>query len=330
MADLTPGSRRRDRGQIILIAAFIIAASFVVLALIVNSAIFTENLATRDDVAGSQDALEHRNEVTRSVGTIVTRVNQDNSLGTAEAKDTVPEISLQGGLQQSSLGRVVDVEFAGEQPGEKIAQDIERNFTSNESVPGPAPDWTLAKDVNRTRNVQFNLTEFDNTTLTDITVTLLINDSDDEWEMTIVRELVGGTLENAVELEVDPPNASPESCERTFGEYVTIDVTGGTFDGEPCHALTQLTDGTDMWLGTDVEDPHDIQFTGDIETVVGTYSMIVSNNSVSGSSPRYVDDPEAGPYTEDAVYSLDVSYSYYTAAVGYESEIRVAPGEVPP
>jgi len=255
-------------------------------------------------------------------------VNRDNSLDTAEAKDTVPDVSLQGGLQQSSFGRVVDVEFASQRLGEKIAQDVERNLTSNESVLGA--DWTLAKDVDRTRNVRFNITEFDNTTLTDVTVTLLINDSDDEWEMSIVRELVGGTLEDEVELEVDPPNAGPESCERTFDEHVTIDVTGGTFDGEPCYALTQLTDGTDTWLGTDVEDPHDVQFTGDLEKVIGTYSMILSNNSVSSSDPRYADDQAMGPYTEDAVYSLNVSYSYYTAEVGYESEIRVAPGEVPP
>jgi len=58
--------------------------------------------------------------------------------------------------------------------------------------------------------------------------------------------------------------------------------------------------------------------------------MILSNNSVSSSDPRYADDQAMGPYTEDAVYSLNVSYSYYTAEVGYESEIRVAPGEVPP
>lgn len=317
MADLTPD--HRDRGQILLIAALIIAASFVVLALVVNSAIFTENLATRDDVAGSQDALEYRHEVVQSVGAIVTTVNRDNSLPRAEARNTVQDIGLQGGLQQSALGRVVDVAATGQTNGTKIAQDVERNFTSNESVFVTAQDWTLATDVDRTRNVQFNITDL----TVNSTFTIFVNDSDDEWELLIRR---GGG--NDIEAAVDPPNASAQSCERTFGGSVTIDVTGGTFDGEPCYALSQLTNGTEMWLGTDVEDPYDIRFAGDLEEISGTYSMIV--DGTTGDASNFATDPEVGPYTRAAVYSLALSYSYYTSGVGYESEIRVAPGEVPP
>ena len=43
-----------SRGQIILVAALAIAVTFVALALIVNTVIFTENLATRETVDGQQ------------------------------------------------------------------------------------------------------------------------------------------------------------------------------------------------------------------------------------------------------------------------------------
>ena len=47
MADL-----KGERGQILLIAAFALAVIFIALGLVVNGAIFTENLASQGDASG--------------------------------------------------------------------------------------------------------------------------------------------------------------------------------------------------------------------------------------------------------------------------------------
>jgi len=67
-----------DRGQIILIAALALAVTFIGLALVVNSAIYTQNLASRGEVAGSNDALEMRAMVETNVGQGVTAANRYN------------------------------------------------------------------------------------------------------------------------------------------------------------------------------------------------------------------------------------------------------------
>ena len=67
--------RDDDRGQIILVAAFAIAVIFVSLALIVNSAIFTENLASRGETAGSDGALSMRAMVETNVGDSMEAIN---------------------------------------------------------------------------------------------------------------------------------------------------------------------------------------------------------------------------------------------------------------
>ena len=164
MADLSPGSRREgERGQLLLIGAFIIAVSFVVLALVVNSAIFTENLATRDEVAGSGDALEYRQEVTQSGGDVLTEINQNNSIDTSDQDDKLEEnlgyINTQGGLQQSAQGRIVEIENGSVviETGIKVAQDTSRPFSNTSATsdfPAVVTDWVVVEDVETTRNLR--------------------------------------------------------------------------------------------------------------------------------------------------------------------------------
>jgi len=340
VADLIPGSRREgERGQLLLIGAFIIAVSFVVLALVVNSAIFTENLATRDEVAGSGDALEYRQEVARSGGDVVTEINQNNSIATSDQEDKLEinlgHINTQSGLQQSAQGRIIEVENGSivTESGIKVAQDTSRSF-SNTSATSDFPvlvdDWVVVENVENTRNLRMNITDL--SLLVSPTnpqpFELEIENSSASWNMTIayndVTDLVTVTVES-------PTHGSPEECTRTATDFITIDVTRGTVGGEPCHALSRTTDGTPMWFGLDGE--YDIKF-NNYDNIEGTYSFIIDDGDFDdenfgdgGSNP---DDDDHDPYFRDAIYNVTVPFNYYTEDVGYETEIRIAPGEVPP
>jgi hypothetical protein len=316
VADLTP-DRGGERGQLLLIAAFIIATSFVVLALVVNSAIFTENLATRDDVAGSQDALQHRHEIEQSVGAVVEEINQDNSLSASDADEEIEAIARQGGVQQAARGRVVDVELDSIDPGTKIAQDSVGNFSN---TTGSVPDWTVAEDVTHTRNFQINLTDYSELQGPTNAFRVVVNGSnDDEWIVTIAE-----SGSNDVEILVDRPGLPTQTCTREFDDFLRIDITDAMVGETPCPALDRNSSGTPLWFGSGVDAPYRIDFRNPGE-IAGTYSLIVDD----GADPHnfLAIDP---PYSTNAIYNLTVAYTYYTTNVGYETAIRVAPGEVPP
>lgn len=314
MADLIPDD---ERGQLILLAAFVLAISFVILALVVNSAIFTENLATRGDVPGSQDALEYRDEVEKSVGSVLMTVNQDND---EEWRDeNIETIAIRGGFDQSALGRVVSISKAREDGGIKFAQDnANRNFT-NKSF--SQEDWTLATDVDKTRNVQFEITDPAAGT-GPFRFVLNQSDEDTRWIMEISEN--GGE----VEVTVDPPAQDERTCTDSYTDSFTIDVTAGTVDGVPCPALSRTSEGQRMWLGTGIDGDYDIEFENG-DAVEGTYSFITDAGAVPESA-NFGTAPDEPYVDNDAIYSLTVDYEFYTPSVGYETDIRVAPGEVPP
>lgn len=60
MADVTVS--RRDRGQMLLVGAFALSLVFVALALLLNSAIYTENLTTRSSGDDTQETVEFSRE----------------------------------------------------------------------------------------------------------------------------------------------------------------------------------------------------------------------------------------------------------------------------
>jgi hypothetical protein len=331
VADLIPrpSGRGGERGQLLLIAAFIVAVSFVALALVVNSAIFTENLATRDDVAGSEDALEHRHEVEQSVEETINEINQNNTIlddySTANldtpVRENVERIARQTGLQQSAQGRVVDIEYLGWVQGIKVAQDDQRTFT-NESG---EQDWLVMDTVSDTRRMRFNLTTPPSVDLTSSPFEMDVYDGVNEWSLRIAEDSV---ISGDVVVEVDRPGEPPETCTSEFDGFLVIDVTAGTIGGEPCHALTRLTDGTPMWFASGVGPGYEIEFNNG-HRIEGTYSFVVDAGALEGDS-RNFGSPGSGPYTKDAVYSATVLYQYHTEDVGYETPVQVVPGRLPP
>lgn len=328
MAHLRGTGERTDRGQIILVAAFILAIAFVVLAVVVNSAIFTENLSTRDEVAGSHDALENRAEVEASLERLIETVNRNHSLDNSDAEESVSDINDQLAYDQSSLGRVIDVEHvAPPEEGNRIAQDnASRNFTNNESE----SDWTLASDVESTRNFVFNITDLDG-------FSVLANDTTDpniEWRMNVhgdINDEITVELDSEFEIDdngVQTPVELNEDCTRNVDGTFTIDITSATVAGEPCHAIYKLQDtGAPLWFGAGL-DEYDIEFENG-DDVRGTYSLVVDDDSQIDTTQ--FGDPTEFPYVQEGIiYSMTVNYAYYTPVVGYETHVEAAPGELPP
>jgi len=76
MADVSPLTR--DREQMILVGAFALSMTFVAFALLLNSAVYTQNLADRNGDAGADEAIEFKSEARVAANGIIAQI-QDNS-----------------------------------------------------------------------------------------------------------------------------------------------------------------------------------------------------------------------------------------------------------
>ncbi len=292
-----------ERGQIILVAAFALGVIFIALAVVVNTAIFTENLATRTEATDGSDALESRHEVEQSVGEILVTVNEDADNPSVAFRENVSELDNQSSYWEAGSGRIVSTEVVGTTNGRRFYQDTDGTFDDG------GDDWIVAESVDQSRAIRLNITnDLALSGSEDSAFRLSLNDtSDDYWNMTVYRS--GGNV--VVSVEEDGGNTA--QCSTTTAEP-RIDVTAGTLGGEPCTAL-RIDGGTEMQYGTGLDDRYDIVFYNGTQ-MEGTYEGVTQGGVVSVSAND-----------ETALYSSTVRYVYETSAVRYETDIRVAPGE---
>lgn len=321
MADLT------ERGQILLIAAFALAVTFVALALVVNSAIFTENLASRGEVAGSSEALLYQHQVRQGVGGAMAFANIYNESNLAASlRESISDVGRIGGLQQATAGQLVNVSYRGQTGGTRIA-DNESGWSTFEGQSG-SDDWQLGDRVDRTRKLQIT-TDYGELPSSSDKFKLVANESGTDTNIWSVE--IWKSSPNVV-IEVDPVSGSPAECRHdvfTAGEF-QIDITKGVVNGERCHALTRTgTAGTPMWFANGLSGTSYNISIENGDQIRGNYSMVITPRG-SWNGTHLATTPSPGsPFRSDAVYSTTVDYLFVTPGVDYEAEIRVAPGEPP-
>ncbi|WP_262178435.1 DUF7261 family protein [Haloarcula laminariae] len=328
MADLSGG----DRGQIILVAAFALAIIFVALALIVNSAIFTENLASRGETTGSGDALSMRAMVETNVGDAVRSANRhDNSSTatlTAAVNAGISNISKQTGRQGARSGRVVDVAYDSSRAGKRLYQSNGTTFANDSSDAYPvAEDVTRVAGGNGTRAFELDATGIaasDNASAFTVRVQEHGLDSGNEnsWRARIWR--VDADTVHVRTLKNESGTRTTEDCEVTHDPTVSsvhIDVTGGTIQGEECDALTTGPTGENFHFAAGATDNYDISF-ANAGNITGNFSMVVHPGA--GLALPSLDTTLQ---SSDALYDVTVRYTYVTTDLRYETDVRVAPGE---
>lgn len=318
MADLN------DRGQILLIAAFTLAIAFVALALVVNSAIFTENLASRGEVAGSSEAVAYQHQVERSVGAAIGYVNVHNEsdLG-GSLRDSIADLGTAGGTQQARSGQLVNVSYVDHDTGRRIA-DNASGGSPFENESGEAT-WQLASNVDATRGFVIT-TEPADLPPSGSPFRVEANES-----VGTVWELQVWEAGSDVVVHVNTAAGDDQECRvdvSGVGEF-QIDVTDGVVAGERCHALTRAgTSGTPMWLANGISSGYELWFENGNQ-LRGNYSMAIQGGTIN--TTHFALGPNPGdPFDTPAVYDATVEYLFVTPQVRYEAEIRVAPGEPGP
>lgn len=306
-----------ERGQLIVVGGLALAVTLVAVALVLNAAIYTENLASRDDADRIDDANAVRNDVRAGlVGAVETAQdsNPDSFVDqTDDADASIAEIEAEGGYYAAQDGASLSVGGVSYEEGRRLARDTEGGF---ESPNLGEETYTLAESV-RVRNHTMNVSksslrqEDDITGLIDSAVFNVTYDDGTDRRSVFVYENSSGDV--SVEVQDASGTRIGSICSTPANDgYATLDITAGTLGGERCAALDFFGD-----LGS----VYDLVYT-DTHRASGTYSVIVD---VSGGA-AVVNDQHAPDYSH-AVYAAEATITYRSPELYYETTIRYAPGD---
>lgn len=302
-----------DRGQILLVGGLAIAVAFVVIALVLNSSVYVENVANRENVVvGEEGPTVYQGDVRRGVGRAVRAGNANQSTFAdrkADVEQGVATLADALGGYHAERGRVVDVSVVGHSEGTRVFRTSDGEFTEPN---GSDDDWTLESSA-RFRRFGMNVTRSDlaTGTLTDVFWIRIEDDDGDVWKVKISRD----SLSTETRVETIPPSGvNSATCVDTSGSTTEINVTAARVAGEHCEALDFFES---------VDSPYAVSFrnAGPLN-VSGRYDFVVNDPS---PSPDYAGDGEIA--TQEVVYATRVEAVYYAPDVEYVAELRVAPGE---
>lgn len=307
-----------DRGQLILVTALAIAVLLVGLVLLLNTVIYAENLATRGADIGGQDAVEYRQTVITGVGGTIDSENSvgyDSSTAVREnvssAVGRLDELLAQKHIKRTELVEVSNVSLTD---GTVLLQPTDTNGFNSSAASGSMTDWPLASSVESTRGFVMTIDGSDVTGTTRSNgFQVIVDDGTNQWKLYVYDD--GG-------LTIDAKNGTetPNTVCTPTGPNVTIDVTGGTVDGEPCPGIV---------FAKGVATPYTISFANG-DTAGGTYSLTLKGDPTTHSNVQAnFNGPQSGlaPRYGYAVYDATVDVRYQTNVIRYTDTVRIAPGE---
>jgi hypothetical protein len=299
----------------ILFVGFVLAVVFVALALVLNSVIFTENLATRSESTRASHSIAIANDVEVGVVAVVEYANEhntsDDAAVKAEIRDGTSNIERLISQQQLTDGAVANVTFLSYSNATWINQSYEvANFTDAEGT----KTWTLVSDQRATRKFRIHIINTSNFGTTsdgnsnNFTVNASGSGGTPKWEMEVYEDSGTPTM------KIVDGNGNTRFCNPDAGEF-WINVSDGSVEGDNCR----------FRFGENVSDVQSIRYEhGDKAN--GTYRLLVDNQTSLDSS-KYNSTGEQPPILTPAAWNATVHFQYETRTLTYETTIYARPGE---
>ena len=345
----------RERGQLLLIGGLALAISLVTVALVLNSAIYTHNLASRYDSPGDE-VLAANSEVADSVGPEIRYANDAHAnRGYSDVRsnytDGLEDVEATMAEDAAIDGHVLRIADAGSVQGVRIVDEASGGSAFHPRY-GTAEEWTLA-DQSRIRSFRIReasglaslstskaedlLGLSDLTSLGGLTSAFVVvfDDGSTEYRVTLYEDTdLGGPT---VMIHEDGSSAY-RTC-TTGSTPIRVDFTAGTFDGEPCAPLGILASLSGpievrYYYGNEITGKYrfvadgNVDGTG-IEAGPFTDRVDTANNGRHCSNPAtyYPASSSRYPRISPAIYATEVETTYQSDRVEYQGTQRVAPGE---
>ncbi|NHX36229.1 MULTISPECIES: DUF7261 family protein [Halolamina] len=304
-----------DRGQLLLVGALTLAVMLVALAVLLNAAIYTGNVATRDAGTGAGEAIEYENEATTMAQSSIDAAEGSNySEVRGNFTDSVQGWSELAHTHSGASLAATNLTTVDLTNGSRIAQQSDRNFTDDNGN----SNWTVAGD-SHARAFRMNVTQGSLRTGATDAFQVTFDDGTDEWGIYLYQD--GGNVSITVEDETDTEVGDGCTVDPGTDDRAIVDVTGGTLAGQECPEMQFFENLSGAYTIGYVDA---LNGSGN-EQVNGTYSLVVDRQQ--GSLVTGADEDAGAPTVAPALYSADLSVTYRAADLLYQSEFRVAPGE---
>lgn len=324
-----------ERGQLILIGALALAVSLVAIALVLNSAIYTHNLASRYDSPGDDASTFSRDAVIGAGGAIdyANHRYADQGYSTILDKYKTGLNDVEKGFAgdvgvNGRIARIQHVSGSSER-GVYVADKEPGGSTFEAATPsgllGENTDWTVAPNV---RARQFHV-RVDNSTLNDLTsvdaedyiedltatnegFTVEFADGSDEWRVIVYDD--GG-----VNVMVHRVNSLKfETCTTTSTE-ATIEFTDAEINGDRCEPLSFVEDLSGLYTVR----YYNSDFAGGSYQLTADRTIDGLSNS-DGPFTDVVDDLNYGNHCDGPTYNGASSGNYpMVAPVIFQSTVEM-------
>lgn len=312
------------RGQLLLIAGLGIAMTLVVLAIVLNTVIFTQNLATREAV-DTRSPIEFTNAVDEGIGGAMSVSNFWNASGYGALDDAFRRsVSTWAGNAtrfSASKGMATDARLHETTNGTRIVQPANGTWTSASD----SGSWTMATSVNDTRRFHANVSRTalatnDGTNLGGSTAFRInVTDGTDTWSLYVYRN-----QSNTNQVDVTAINATgtATTCSED-ATYVELDVTDATLNGTDCGFT--FADGVGTPYSISVERGNNAG---------AKHTLVVDQNqsALLGALPAntyHGQATEESPFTAPAIYSATMNVTVDRADVTYTRNFTITPDAVP-
>jgi len=300
-----------DRGQLLLVTALALAVMLVTVALLLNTAIFTENVATRDTTADGSEAIELRGEAVDAVGGLIETENRQGGGDTGDVEDGVDTMGPLVDREQARHGTVATLSRNGSATSGRLLRWT--NPGSARPFDDPGTNWTLVDSLTESRGFTLELTA-----LRDLSDP---SDADIENQAFGIQFVNESTENRTLYLYEDSGRVIAEQANETAPprKQCAIDTGSGNTTVDMSGDRLSTTDtAVDCYRGLwPTDSPDAIEFVNG-DAAAGTFSLVVDDSA----SPITDSDVQNDP----AVYSATVDISYQSQDLLFETTVRVAPG----
>lgn len=284
MAQVTrPRDGEGNRGQMILLMGVVLAVMFVALALLVNAAIYTDNVATRGGDPAAE-ALEYQNGVVDSTAGLL---DAENPESTGEDDTTAGDIETAIGIEHEHheryhlrRGAATDTTVESTAEGRLVSETNANGFETWEASASEVRGFVITLDTS-------NMTVGNETSF-------YLNIDGTELE-------VNKTSTDVVEVEGGTEGISCTANADADGD-VEFDVTGELLGGDTCEfGFPAFSDGSRIGIKSG-------------ENGAGSYELAIRSNEATSTFPSSV---------TRFVYDVDVALRIDTPELSYERTVRI-------
>lgn len=341
----------KARGQLILVTGLLIAVVLIGLALVVNGAIYTENLSTRESSDEPREALEQRHVTEGDVQSLIDAANRnattdDYGMVRGDFADGLTQWADSQRVHKLLTGRFVSTELNSTTEGTQIRQtNASRNFTAGGSLASD-PDWTLVENTTDVgpfvldidRASLLNITDFNTLSdplaaVSDNAFHVSVETPSGTWKVYLFRD---GTAGEVYLYVVDPGDdlgalsgisslVSNSCVAGATGSSATVDFREPQFgtDATDCPELGFYNTSV---VGTD----HDIHYRnartsatglgllGEADRARGTYEVVVDTRA--DRTPYYGPDADASPRARSIIHAVTVTAAFRSDGVVHGSD----------